>query len=177
MEKQEKVILALTVILIIAVASYLSNALMAIFYVAMGEDNYEIRLDVLLYPVENQRGDLIDVDVRFEAQFSKVRIPHEVVGWDKKEKIASGRRLFIDQQGGLSLSLDLKIENFTTTVYSCSEQITLPLNYTIIIYSCPEDAQDNTVLQLSVYAEKHLVLNTLKDAVEKKWMFVEKWEI
>jgi len=177
MQKQEKVVLALTIISVVCVVLYLAGSMLTFIYFAMGEENYEICLDVLLYPVENYRGDLIDVDVRFKATFSRVRVPHEVVGWRRKPTVTSGRTLFSEDEGSLSLLLSVNVQNFTTIVYSFGEEITVPKNHSFIIYCASQDAEDNTILQLNVDADKQLVLNMVKEPITEEWSFVEKWEI
>lgn len=157
--------------------AYLTGWLLGLFYVVMGEETYQVRLDVQLHPVRNPSDELIDVDIRFESSLTLVRVPHEVVYKDKIVKVPSGHRLFQDEEGSFSLTLDLKLENFTRTVFTRTESIEIPLNYTFIVYCRLDDAEAHTVMQLTVEGEKHLTLTTLRNPIAEKVSYLEKFEV
>lgn len=178
--KAEQVVATLVAVSLLCTVLFLSGHLMTVFFAVMGQETYQITLEVQLYPVLNNREELIDVDVRFESSLRTVRVPHEVVwdtAWGKIDKSSYGERLFRDVDGSFSLGLNMKLENFTNTLFTHYESIDIPMNHVFTIYCFLKDAQSHGVLQLTVEANKELRLNNLRNPITEEWNYVEKFEV
>lgn len=178
--KSEQVIAVLIVVSLVCTALFLTGNLMGVFYVVMGEESYQVTLQVELNPVLNNREELIDVEVILDSDLRIARVPHEVVwekSWGKFRKDTYGSQLFGDDDGTLNLGLYIKLENFTHTLFDHYEGITTPKNHIYSFYCFLEDGQTHGILQLTVTIHKTLTLITLRNSIVEEISYIEKFEV
>ena len=179
MKSSERVILTLIGTLSIGAGLFLSGFLMPFFYWSFGETTYAIRFSVRLLPVLNINGGLIDVEVAFDSRLDRVRVPQEVTWpWWQVCDESFGVPLFGEAEGSFSLSMSIKVENFSDVLFWKTIVLDTPVEHTVYsIYFERSSAKDNSVLQLSVSATKTLSLLILKDVVKQELSYLEKFQI
>jgi hypothetical protein len=152
---------------------------MPLFYWFFGETTYAIRFSVRLLPVLNINGELIDIKVAYDSRLDRVRVPQEVTwSWWQVYDESFGARLFDDTKGSFSLSMSIKVENFSDVLFWQTKVLDIPKEHTVYsIYFERSSAKDNSVLQLSVSATKTLTLLTFKDVVKQELSYLEKFQI
>lgn len=84
--------------------------------------------------------------------------------WWRIYRSSSEVNLFGEGEGTFSLSLDINVENFTSVLFWKTEGIESPEDHTTFtIYCFLEEAQPNSILQLTVHASKHTQLECHSD--------------
>jgi len=153
---------------------------MPVFYAVMGEESYQVTLEVQVSPVLNHREELIDVEITLDSSLRTARVPHEVVfekAWGKFQKESYGSQLFSDDDGNLNLELYIKLENFTNVLFNHAESITTPNSHRWVFYCYLEDGKSHGILQLTVTMHKTLTLITLRNPIVEETSYIEKFEV
>ena len=178
--KSEQLIAVLIVSSLICTALFLTGNMMTVFYAVMGEESYQITLEVELSPVQNNREELIDVEITLDSDLEIARVPHEVVwekSWGKFRKESYGSQLFSDDDGSLNLGLYIKLENFTNVLFNHYEGITTPKSHIFVFYCFMDDAKSHGILQLTVTIHKELQLLILRNPIIEEMSYIEKFEV
>lgn len=155
---------------------FITGWLLQPFYYIFGNESYVIVIDANLQPERNSLGDIIDVKVLITSRLETRRVPHEVIGWQIYRETTS-TKLFDDDYGSFSMSLDIKIENFSHQLFHRTRGVESPQNTRFTIYFKKADANENTMLQVSISAWKKVTLRSLHHPIEESWNYLEKLEV
>ena len=178
--KPEHLIAILIAGTLICTALLLSGGMMPVFYTVMGEESYQVTVEVKMSPVLNNREEVIDIEIILGSNLRIARVPHEVVwekSWGKIQKAAYGSPLFNDDAGNLNLGLYIKLENFTNVLFNHYEGINIPINHIFVLYCFLDDAKKHGILQLTVTINKELQLVTLRNPIVEETSYVKKFEV
>lgn len=178
--KPEYLIATLIAGSLICTALFLSGGMMPVFYAVMGEESYQVTLEVQMSPLLNNREEIIDVEITLDSDLQIARVPHEVVwekSWGKFQRESYGSQLFNDDDGNLNLGVYIKLENFTSVLFNHYEGITTPKSHIFVFYCFMDDAKSHGVLQLTVTIHKELQLLILRNPIIEEMSCIEKFEV